>query len=173
MAARGRNKVKAVKVTAYIDGPTPERMRRDVWGMVAPAQGGAGSSVQKIHAVVARGSVDHLYGLGALTFWQWEAARQYRELMETGWPMPRVVGGYEGRSSPSNDPSPVPMTDRAEKARAKLARLRLVLSLPHRRMIEEAIVNEREPERGRARKGYLDELRFALTAAAKEMGLSA
>ena len=141
--------------------------------MVAPPQGGAGKSVAKVHRVVVAGSIDHLLHLGALSFWQWEAGRQYRELMQDGWPEPRVCGAYEGRQSPANDPSPVPLTNKAERARSKLAKLRLVLSITQRQIIESAVTNEAPDLRGRARMGWLDGLRSALSAAGREMGLSA
>lgn len=171
MAKTAAKKVR--KFSAYIDGPTPERMGKDVWSLVSPPQGGAGKSVAKIHKVVVRGSVDDLYHLGALDFWQWTAACQYRELQQDGWPAPRVVGGYEHRTSGSGDHSPVPMTEKAERARGRLKRLRQALTLEHRGLIEDAIGNERPAERGRKRKNYLDALRGALNACAREMGLVA
>jgi hypothetical protein len=168
-----RAKKRAIKVTAYVDGPTPERMRHDNWSMVAPPQGGAGKSLAKVHKVVVAGSVDHLYHLGALSFWQWEAARQYRELMQDGWPEPRVCGAYEGRQSPANDPSPVPLSAKAERARRRLRAIDNAIPLVALLIVKNAIANDSQPERGRKRKVQLDELRLALSALGREMGLSA
>lgn len=167
--AKGRSRLKRVSV---VDGPTPERMSRDQWGMVEAPEGGVNKRLINVHKVVVSGSIDHLYHLGALNFWQWHAGCKYREMMQDGWPQPRIVGGYEPAIGGSADPSPVPLNDKAERARATLKTLRSNLSLPQRQIIEEALSHEHEKERGRRRKEWLDHLRGSLTQAAIALGIT-
>ncbi len=160
---------KAVRVRAIaLDGPTPERLQHDPSRREPVGQGAGGNVKAERTVMVARGSIDHLYGLGALSFWQWWAGDQYRQWRQTGWPEPRVVGGYEARGSGGGDPSPVPLTQAAEVARRKLASLDL--SIPHRQIIEAALRNDPAQERGRARQEWRNGLKTALSAASLAMG---
>lgn len=164
----------AVKVrVALFDGPTPERMARDSWTL-PNATLDYKTRGKPYFQVVVSGSVDQLYSqFGALTWAQWYSADRYRSLMQDGWPLPRVVGGYEPSIPAACDPSPVPLSDKAEAARTRLADIRKGLSPVQIGTIERALANEQPLERGRARIDRLDALRLSLDALARALGVLA
>ena len=124
----------------YADiGPTRERMQHDPSEIVNGKIEKAGERVPSVRQFrTAR--VDQLYKLGALSWSQHFAAAWWRTCVEDGLGNPRVVADYgQSTGGGSRDPSPIPLTDKAEYARRMLNGAKAALSIAHRMAIEDAL----------------------------------
>ena len=128
-------------VIVAANDPTPERMRHDPSDAVDSKWEANGARIKLKVRQFRTTRVDHLYRLGALSFAHWAAANWWRARVEEGLGLPRVVGDY-GQSNGVHgtcDPSPIPLSDKAERARKLLTAAKAALSLAHREAVEDSL----------------------------------
>lgn len=137
----------------------------------------SGASSRKLgkHRRFKDSRIDMLYGTwGALTWAQWFAGTWYREQLEVGRGSQRLCADY-GQSSGggSGDPSPLPLSDRAERARKVLREAQQAISLDCRAAVEDAINDPHESLTGRAAMARLSWWRDGLQALAVHLRVTA
>ena len=132
-------KLKAKAKPVAVNEPTPERMQHDPSVMVAAAFGHGPRTVDKVRQFRTT-RVDHLYHLGTLKWEHWYAANWWRGKVEDGLGLARVCSDYgQSNGGGSRDPSPLPLSDKAEHARHALNDAKASLSILHRMAIEDAL----------------------------------
>jgi hypothetical protein len=173
---------KASRVIAAANDPTPERMAQAAADYrAAGGTNGDGSTLVDVVDVDQRTGqrainkprrllttrVDYLYNLGALSFWQWQAANWWRERVEDGIGSPSVCSKYDPMFGGGNtDPSPIPLTAKAEKARTELNAAKAILSLAERAEVEDALDDPHPPLTGAASTARCNRWRHGLNALA-------
>ena len=112
--------------------------------------------------------IDMLYSTwGAITWSQWFAGTWWRERVETGLGTGRLCADYgQSMGGGSADPSPLPLSDKAERARAELTAAKKALTLAERAAVEDALDDPHEALTGRASTDRLNRWRAGLTALA-------
>jgi hypothetical protein len=138
--AKAKAKAKAAPVYAAND-PTPERMSHGPSEVVAVLRraGEVITGTGSTRRMTPR--IELLYNLGALSWAQWRAGVWWQERYEEGIGNAKVCGDY-GQSNGargSGDPSPLPLSDKAENARGLLDAAKAAISLSHRAAVEDAI----------------------------------
>lgn len=176
---------KTAQVIAAANDPTPERRARAAdEHRAAGGERGDGSALIDVVDVDARTGqrsiakprrllttrVDHLYKLGGLTYWQWQSANWWRERVEDGIGNPRVCSDY-GKSTGGGtaDPSPLPLSDKAETARRELTAAKVALSLAERAEVEDALDDPHPALVGAAATARCNRWRHGLSALARHL----
>jgi hypothetical protein len=155
---------------------TPERIAQAVasaggskpYAIVDVVNSGAGERKLGKHRRFKDSRIDMLYGTwGAITWGQWFAGVWWRERVEIGLGNGRMCADYgQSMGGGSADPSPLPLSDKAERARADLHKAKQALSLADRAAIEDALDDPHPALTGRAAEARLHKWRTGLQALA-------
>lgn len=143
--------------------PTPERLARDQWDWVNPAE--IDSSEQPIGRTrrVMTSRVDRLYAAGSLTWTQWHAADWYRRQHYLARFGSCVTSSYGDRVSGGDPTSGLPSTERQYKARRLWREAREAMPVQMVGFIDRLVLHDEMPSaRNRAGQRMLIDLRIAL-----------
>ncbi len=132
----------------------------------------SGASQRKLgkHRRFKDSRLDRLY-MGhtpCITWAQWYAGDWWRNVSQDAIGSPRLVADYgQSTGRGSGDPSPLPLSDKAEAARARLHAARRALTLDQRIAVEDLVIEtEHEPMTGRRAEARLHWWRNGLQALA-------
>jgi len=115
--------------------------------------------------------LDLLHKAGAISPSEWLAGVWWRDLAETAYGSQRLCSDYgQSVGRGSGDPSPLPLSDKAEKARRKLQAAQGVLTISQREAVEDILDDPHESLTGRASMQRLGWWRHGLLALAMYMG---
>ncbi|MGI4879209.1 MAG: hypothetical protein ACRYG4_17175 [Janthinobacterium lividum] len=167
LAQQAQAKAPAKTPATNPNDPTPERLSHDPSAPVSPKWGSDETrTVLKVRQFKTT-RVDQLYHLGVITWAHWYAANWWRSRVEEGLGLARVVADYgQSNGGGSRDPSPIPITDKAEAARKALTEAKAALSIPHRMAIEDALDDPHPALVGRSATARCDRWREGLQALA-------
>lgn len=115
--------------------------------------------------------LDLLHSVGAISPAEWIAGVWWRDLAEVAYGSPRLCGDYgQSVGGGSRDPSPLPISERAEIARRKLDGAKRVLTLQECAAVEDILDDPQEQLTGRASMARMGWWRSGLKALAAYVG---